>query len=141
LEETQLNKIRPKHGLRFSEPACYFLAKEHIDVHKYLKETETGFEMPYPEAVASWYDIVYRPTVQLIREHGVLNYYADNTEADLYMWLVSRRAAIEQEQHTLGQVSTEDIIEDLEQESLSSPLTRMIGYLRQKLDVHHVPVA
>lgn len=141
LEETGLNTIRPNHGLRFTEPACYFLAKEHIDVHKYLKETETGFEMPYPEAVASWYDTVYRPTVQLIREHEVLNYYADNTEADLYMWLVSRRAAIEHEQHTLGQVSTEDIIEDFEQESLNSPVTRMIGYLRQKLDTYDVPVA
>jgi hypothetical protein len=42
----------------------------------------------YEEAVASWYDHVYLPLVQIIREHQILNEFPGRTEADLYLWII-----------------------------------------------------
>ncbi len=136
LQETQLNKIKPEHSIKFTEPGFYLLAQEHIAVHKYLRETGSNSEISYQEAVGSWYDNVYRPVGQLIRERSVLKHFPDNTEADLYIYLVSRRAVLEEEKHVMGQISDEKIIKDLEQENLSRPITRLINFLRQKL---HLP--
>jgi hypothetical protein len=133
LEETQLNRLRPDHHIHFTEPGCYHLAQEHIRVHKYLRETELSYELSYEAAVTSWYDHVYLPVIELIREHDVLKYFPNNTEGDLYIWLISRRAALEGEKQAMGQISTEEILEELEQENLASPITRLISSLRQAL--------
>lgn len=133
LEETQLNRMRPDHHIHFTEPGCYHLAQEHIRVHKYLRETELSYELSYEAAVVSWYDHVYLPVIELIRERNVLKYFPNNTESDLYIWLISRRAALEEEKQAMGQISTEEILEELEQENLASPITRLISSLHQVL--------
>lgn len=52
---------------------------------------------PPEEAVAHWYDEVYQPVVQLIRQQGILRYFPGRTETDLYIWLLEHRAALEEE--------------------------------------------
>lgn len=141
LDETELDKIRPEHGIHFTEPGCYQLAQEHIGVHKYLKETEAGREISYEEAVGSWYDNVYLPVVQLIRDRKVPDHFPDRTESDLYIWLVSHRAALEEEKHAMGQIPNEKIIEDLEEESLAGPITRLINSFRQKFHLQGVLIS
>ncbi len=141
LTETQLDKIRPEHGVHFTAPECYQLATEHITVHKYLQETEHDCEISFEEAVGSWYDHVYLPVVQLIRERKVLEQFPDHTEADLYIWLVSHRAALEEEKQAMGQIPNEKIIEDLEQAGLANPITRLIKFFRQKLNLQSVLVS
>src|SRR6185295_19041441 len=61
LKETRMDQIRPEQNVFFTEPGRYPLIKEHIAFHKYLKETELNREIPYEEAVGSWYDNVYLP--------------------------------------------------------------------------------
>jgi hypothetical protein len=134
LETTHLDEIRPGHDIRFTEPGCYQLVKEHIDIHKYLKETQTNCEMPYQEAVASWYDNVYLPAAYLIQKRKLLDYFPGHTEADLYLWFASRRAVLEQEQ-AMGQVSAEAVIEDLAQAGRSTPMTRLARFLRKKFEL------
>ena len=116
LQETHLDKIRPEHNLQFTEPEGYQLVKEHIAFHKYLRETECNCEISYEEAVGSWYDNVYMPLVELIWEHDILKYFPGRTEADVYLWLILRRAACEAKMDTLGQIPDEQVIEDLEKE-------------------------
>jgi nuclear transport factor 2 (NTF2) superfamily protein len=130
LRETNLDQIRPAHTIQFTEPGGYRLVKEHIAFHKYLREIECQCEISYEEAVGSWFDNVYIPLIHLIRERGVQAYFPDCTEADLYLWLVLRRAALEQEMDSLGQIPEEKIIEDLEQETLPplGPLTRLAEF-------------
>jgi len=135
LAETQLDKIRPDHRVEFTEPSFCRIAQEHIAVHKYLRETEASREISYEEAVGSWYDHVYRPVAQLLEERDVLKHFPDSTIADLYVCFVSRRAALEEEKQTLGQIPNEKIIEDFEQETLPKPIARLVNFLRQKLDL------
>jgi hypothetical protein len=132
-QETQLENIRPEHDVEFTEPGSYQLTREHIAVHKYLKETETNRELSDEEAVASWYDTVYLPIVYLIQKRNLLRYFPGHTTGDLYLWFVSRRAFLEQQD--IGEVSDEKIIEDLKQVGRSTPMTQLARYLRQKLDL------
>src|SRR4029078_7157221 len=130
LEQTHLDQLRPDHNIQFTEPGCYELVKKHITVHKYLKETEANGEMSYEEAVASWYDHVYLPVIQLIRERGLLEQFPKNTEGDLYIWLLSRREALEAEQKVMGQIPNEALIKALKQESQSGPIA-ILNYFFQ----------
>jgi hypothetical protein len=135
LEETKLDQLRPGNDIEFTEPGSYHLLKEHIEVHKYLKETEARSEISYEEAVVSWYDTVYLPIVYLIQKRRLLDYFPGHTEADLYLWCVSRRAMLEQQKNGLGHVSDEEIVDDLKQEGRSTPMIRLAHFLREKLDL------
>jgi hypothetical protein len=134
-DETGLNETRPEHNIDFTEPGCYELAKEHIIVHKYLKETDEQIELSAVEAAASWYDLVYQPIINLVRERQVLAYFPGNSEADLYIWLVSRRAALEEKAARLGQVPDENLLEDLAEKGRAAAWTRWIPIFRPKLDL------
>jgi len=138
LEQTRLDEIRPEHGIRFTEPGCYQLAKQHIDVHQHLQQLEQGQEISYDDAVASWYDNVYTPVINLIRERGILKHFPKNTEADLYIWLVNRRQALEEEHQAMGQIPTEKVIWDLENELLSKPNLGLSQFFGNKLDLESV---
>jgi hypothetical protein len=49
---------------------------------------EADQEIPYLDAVASWYDRVYLPLVEGIRDAGILKEFPNRTESDLYLWLI-----------------------------------------------------
>lgn len=132
LRETKLDETRPYHNIKFTEAGCYRLAKRHIEVHKYLKGIEQGRELSYEEAAVSWFDNVYSPIVRLIRSRNIAPNFPKNTEADLYLWLVSRREAIEEEQQVMGQVPDEELVKELEVESPSGPVARLVEHFSHK---------
>jgi len=88
LQQTGLDKIRPDADVRLTLPGQYAKLAEHIQVHRWFLGQERGGDVPYEEAVASWYDHVYLPLVQIIREHQILNEFPGRTEADLYLWII-----------------------------------------------------
>jgi nucleotide-binding universal stress UspA family protein len=49
------------------------------------------------EAVAHWYDTVFTPVAEVIREQGVLSEFPGRTQADLYLWILRHRAEVEEE--------------------------------------------
>ncbi len=129
MRETELDRIRPEQNISFTEAEGYELAKEHIAFHKFLRETEWNSEISYEEAVRSWYDMVYMPLIELIRERDILKYFPGRTESDVYLWLVLRRAALEAEMDSLGQIPDEQVIEDLErQETPPNSLARLAQF-------------
>ena len=70
------------------------------------------------------------PLVQRIREQELAQQFPKNTEADLYLWLISRREELEQEYRAFGQIPDEKIIKELEEKIPSSPLERFIQHLK-----------
>lgn len=99
LAQTQLDRLRPAGDLSLTAPGKYPLLHEHIEVHRYYLGMEQQREIPYDEAVTSWYDNVYLPTAELIARSGLLREFPQRTTADLYLWLTEHRARIE---HALG---------------------------------------
>ena len=82
LAETRLNDLRPNHNIEFTEVGRYHLVLQHIEFHRFLKSQESEHEMPFEEAVVSWYDTVYLPVIDTIRREDVLQSFPQRTEAD-----------------------------------------------------------
>jgi hypothetical protein len=137
LEITELDRVRPDHAIECSEPGCYQVIKEHIDVHKYLQQIEASSEISFDEAVGSWYDTVYLPVIQLIRDKQATDHFPDNTETDLYIWLVSRRADLARNQQAVDQALNEKILVELEQECQSKSLLHLAQHFWQKLNAQN----
>jgi nucleotide-binding universal stress UspA family protein len=97
LERTRLDELRPDADLSTSLAGRYRKLEEHISVHRYFMGIEQEREIPYPEAAAHWYDTVYLPVVQVIRENGILRDFPGRTETDLYLWILDHRDEIGQE--------------------------------------------
>lgn len=96
LERTRLDEFRPEADLSVTVPGQYRVLEEHIEVHRYFMGLELRREIPYDEAVGHWYDQVYLPVVQVIREQGILRDFPGRTETDLHLWVSEHRAALEQ---------------------------------------------
>ena len=125
LERTNLDKMRPEAEMLMTFCAQYSLLLDHIDMHRYYMGLDLQRDVTYEEAVAHWYDTVYMPVMQMIREQGVMRDFPDLTEADLYILLAEHRAELER---ALGwDVGTETAVTDMKRKKKSeAPLTRVI---------------
>jgi len=88
LERTNLSQIRPAAQIELTLCGEYERLLEHISVHRWYLGEGQGAEVPYEEAVASWYDNVYTPLVKLIIDQKLLASFPERTEADLYLWII-----------------------------------------------------
>jgi hypothetical protein len=91
LEKTHLLELRPDANLMVSLPGKYEKMLDHIDVHHYYLGLEQQRDVHYSEAVASWYDNVYLPLIQIVREQNILRTFPGRTETDTYIWLIDHR--------------------------------------------------
>ncbi|MBJ7598045.1 MAG: hypothetical protein DLM67_02835 [Candidatus Nephthysia bennettiae] len=99
LEQTQLDRLRPSARLECSELGNYDVIFEHILGHRYFMSLERGQEVPLQEAVADWYDNVYRPIRDVLEKHHIRERFPQWTEADLYLALTRRWLELAQEGH------------------------------------------
>jgi hypothetical protein len=88
LDETKLDDIRPGAQIELTVEGEYERLLEHISVHRWYLGEGREAEVPYKEAVASWYDNVYLPLVELIVDQQVLEEFPGRSEADLYLWII-----------------------------------------------------
>ena len=86
--KTQLISLRPDAQVELSIPGQYDKLMEHISVHRWFMGERVQKEVPYPEAVAGWYDEVYLPLAKVIEEQKILKEFHGRTVADLYLWII-----------------------------------------------------
>lgn len=125
LEKTRLDKSRPEADLTVTNPGQYRELEEHIAVHRYYMGMEQQREISFEEAAAHWYDRVFTPMVEIIRQRGILNEFPGRTEADLYVWVSRHRAELENELEM--PIETESAVVDL--------ATKQEGLVARVLDV------
>jgi hypothetical protein len=94
LEWTNLHTLRPNQRIEFSELGGYLELVRHINAYRYSLGQQLGRTIDRDEAVAGWYDVVYLPIVQVIREQHAIKRFPGRTEADLYRWVMDNRAAM-----------------------------------------------
>jgi hypothetical protein len=87
LEATGLERQRPGCGIELTEVGRYDELLGHIREHKWYINQAKSTEIPFEEAAASWYDSVYFPVVEIIRETRLLSQFPRSTEADLYVYV------------------------------------------------------
>jgi hypothetical protein len=85
---TGLDGLRPGLEMEFTDTGRYDEVLLHIHGHKYFINQSQLNEIPFQEAMLSWYDGVYEPLVRLIRSENILIHFPGREMADLYMWIV-----------------------------------------------------
>ncbi|MCL4267333.1 MAG: universal stress protein [Anaerolineae bacterium] len=96
LEQTNLNELRPQADLYMTFCGHYRVLLAQIEAHKEQCETPVGHPIPYAEAVGRWYDDVYLPVMRMMRAQGILRYFPERTETDLYVLLSERQEQLEE---------------------------------------------
>lgn len=109
LNRTNLDELRPNHGVQITEPGRYRILLRHIFVHQYLRNQDleregSDYRLSWEDAVCSWYDNVYLPVVEAIRSYGILGQFPGRTEADMYLWVTHHREEIASH-YDLGAIS------------------------------------
>ena len=137
LEHTNLDKLRLEPDLSVTVPGQYKVLEEHIAVHRYFMGIDQEREIPNSEAVTDWFDKVYLPVVEIIRERGLLLDFPNRTETDLYLWIADHRAALEEELKI--QIEVSSAAEDLAGQYSKRP-SRVIARLGNKLVNSLVPM-
>lgn len=111
LRQTKLKLLRPDSEVILTEPGRYPQILNHMEVHHYYMGLECQCPVTWEEAVASWYDHVYLPMVEKIREYKILDDFPKRTEADLYVWLVKHQG-IMQENYGGNPMSPSETVDD-----------------------------
>ncbi|MBK9054186.1 MAG: hypothetical protein IPL78_25720 [Chloroflexi bacterium] len=91
MAETGLNDRFPEHGLRFTTPGHYtdLLAQieELRDKLRHIDEED----IPYEKAAELWYELIYLPTVHIIRDSTLLDDFPGRTEGDMFVWMLTHQ--------------------------------------------------
>jgi nucleotide-binding universal stress UspA family protein len=93
-------------------------------------------EIPITEAVADWYDTVYVPVVNIIRDRGLLFDFPTRTETDLYLWIADHRAVLEDDLN--AQIEVTSAVDDLAGQYSQRPY-RIVARLGSKIIKTLVP--
>jgi nucleotide-binding universal stress UspA family protein len=125
LEETELDRLRPEADLLMTFCGHYHVFLQQIESYRHQLSEERGAAVAWPDAVTGWYDRVYLPTIEMVRQQGILRHFPRRTEADMYFLLWERREELEQ---ALGwHIDTETAVSDLVDETVTPSLVKRIG--------------
>ncbi|MBN1666327.1 MAG: universal stress protein [Anaerolineales bacterium] len=134
LEETGVDRILPQADFTVTSPGQYPILEEHIAVHRYFMGLDQQQEIPYAEAVQHWYEDIYQPVVEMMREKGILRHFPERTEADFYLWISRHQAELAQELN--WQIDTGSAADDLLQRyggDLGKAIGRVTGRILDAL--------
>ena len=102
LERTSLDSVKPEANIKLTIPDGFDRMLEHIAVHRYFMGLDLQRDISEEEAIADWYDRVYMPVVNIIRETNILKEFPNKTEGDLYLWVLDHQHyLVSEEGHTL----------------------------------------
>ncbi len=91
LERTSLDSLRPEADIKLTIPDGFDRMLEHIAVHRYFMGLDWKRDISEEEAITHWYDTVYMPVVQVIRDTNILKEFPGKTEGDLYLWVLDHQ--------------------------------------------------
>jgi hypothetical protein len=127
LEQTHLDRLRPEQKIEFTIGGGYDRLLEHIAVHRYFMGLEKGRFIPENEALCDWYDNLYLPLVELVRQKDILADFPGRTEADLYVWIMDHQHFL-REQYGPA-VEPEMAAEHFAQRYTTRPLRRLWNWI------------
>jgi hypothetical protein len=87
-EKTGFGTLTGFYDLDFTMPGRYDVIYNHILVHKYYRNEGKPEEIPFSEALVSWYRTVYQPIARIIRDEWINLNFPGRSTGDLYVWIV-----------------------------------------------------
>jgi hypothetical protein len=98
LERTRIDELQPGVNIKLTIPDGFDRMLEHIAVHRYFMGIDLKRDITEEEAVAHWYDNVYMPIIEVIRQSNILKDFPDKTEGDLYLWTLDHQRYLSEEE-------------------------------------------
>lgn len=86
--ETNFGDITDYWCLDFSTTGQYDVIYNHILTHRYYINMNQPTEIPFEDAVLSWFKNVYLPVIQVIENEHILRLFKKRTKSDLYIYLI-----------------------------------------------------
>ena len=87
-EKTSFGELTGYKDLNFTQPGRYDLIYSHIQVHKYFLNQDKKEEIPFNEALTSWFYTVFCPIIQIIENEMICVNFPGRNTGDLYVWIV-----------------------------------------------------
>ena len=90
LNATGLKQNRPEIKIRITVPGQYDFLLSQIDkLMVQLNENKKADEKltTFKEASLIWYDNIYLPAIETIKNYGILEKFPNRTKTDLYIWI------------------------------------------------------
>jgi len=128
--KTRISHLRPGTRIDLTLPGQYEKLLVHIETHRWYLGIENQREIAWDEAVQSWYDRVYRPTVDTIRASGALRDFPHRTEGDLYLWITEHHWYLHQKGLPKGH-GLERIVSGYAKDHSTRPLKRLRRTIRR----------
>ncbi len=127
LKKTGLKQTRAVN-LHLTVLGGYPILMEHIQRHKFYLEKRNTTPVSIPEASVSWYDKIYSPMVDLIRNNGIISQFPHRTDTDFYIWITKYKHLVFQDVFEL-----EKALPGIESYAkiFSNPLRKLRGKLRK----------
>jgi hypothetical protein len=101
LERTSIDTLIPEANIKLTIPDGFDRMLEHIAVHRYFMGLDWKRDISEEEAIRHWYETVYMPIVNIIRETGILSEFPSKTEGDLYLWVLDHQRYLSEEGQAL----------------------------------------
>ena len=86
--KTAFGKLTGDMDLIFTQPGRYDEIYDHILVYKYYLNQNKTEELPFAEALVSWYKNVYCRVIKVIKDEKLCTNFPGRTQSDLYVWIV-----------------------------------------------------
>lgn len=98
LERTSLDTLIPEAYIKLTIPDGFDRMLEHIAVHRYFMGLDLKRDITEEEAIIDWYETVYKPVIQVIRDTNILQEFPEKTEGDLYLWVLDHQHYLSSEE-------------------------------------------
>lgn len=95
-ETTAIVQRLPDHGIRFTSPGNYTELLAQIEKFRETLTQIDGVPISYYDAVDAWYEMVYLPAIEILKESTLLSDFPGRTEADLFVWMSKHREGLEE---------------------------------------------
>ena len=130
LDRTGLDKLRPDQWIILTQPGGYWELEESIALHRHWKSWDLDTDMPWSEAVADWYDHIYLPLANKIREEDILSFFPGRTEADLVVWVLRHWSKLERD-YGGEEVLADEAVEDFAGRTRANPFRRIWAWFER----------
>jgi hypothetical protein len=120
--ETSFGDLTDDWNLDFTSPGQYDVIYNHILVHKYYINAGIESEIPFNDALLSWYRNVYQPVMHVIKKYRLQTRFRNRTTSDLYVWIIKQWDELKQKygvEYSLDD-ATQALAEDLRKTRLQS---------------------
>jgi hypothetical protein len=134
LEITHLDELRPDHTIRLTAPGGYREMLNQIARYQQVLSWIDVTETPYEAAVTAWYDMIYKSTVLLIENSGVMKMFSNRTAADFFIWVRQHHQELEEQygQPVLLEEAVSDINTQHQANFLHQSWRTWWGWLKQR---------